>query len=125
MLPNACPKPRPKLLDKRQRQAAVDKVDREQKAICRARSGGRCEVTVLQPPQFGRVIAISCFNHASENHHLIGGSGRRNKGRSILAAHRLDVCDRCHEDITGKVLIPAVPQDKAECAATVRYERVR
>lgn len=121
MLPNACPKPRPKLLDKRQRQAAVDKVDREQRTICRARSGGRCEVIEA----FITMPHRRCDRRASENHHLIGGSGRRNKGASLYSPHRLDVCQRCHEDITGKVLVPCVEQKNAEWAATVRYERIR
>jgi hypothetical protein len=67
---------------------------------------------------------VRCQRRASENHHLIGGIGRRNKGRSILAEHRLDVCQRCHEEITGRVLVPCVEQKDAEWAATVRYERV-
>lgn len=129
MLPNAQPKPKPRLLDKRQRAADVVKVDRKQRELCHVRSGGRCEVwtdrtagTSVAPLM---IWPYRCERRANENHHLIGGIGRRNKGRSILAAHRLDVCDRCHEEITGKVLVPCVPQDKAECAATVRYERVK
>lgn len=125
MLPNAQPKPRPKLLDKRQAKADVDRIDKQERTKCRARSGGRCEVRVVRILYDGHPGAIRCTEVVRENHHLIGGIGRRNRGRSILAAHRLDVCTRCHAEITGRVLVPCVTQAKAECAATVRYERIR
>lgn len=114
------PKPRPKLLDKRQAKADVDRIDRQERVRVRARSGGRCEVRCYD---WGAQQFLPCSRRAAENHHLISGIGRRNRGRSILAAHRLDVCKQCHEEITGKVLVPCVEQAKAECAATVRYER--
>lgn len=126
MLPNAQPKPRPRLLDKRDAKAAVTEIDKKQRAICLERSMGFCEVLEASGrhpwPQRG---FQRCGRRATQNHHLLGGIGRRNKGRSILAEHRLDVCDRCHEEITGKVLVPCVEQSKAERAATVRYERIR
>jgi hypothetical protein len=125
MLPNAQPKGRPRLLEKRQARADRDRIDREERAKVRARSGGQCEVRIYDYYAFERTGRFSerCSRRASENHHLLGGIGRRNRGRSILSAHRLDVCKRCHDDITGKVLVPCVTQDQAECAATVRYER--
>lgn len=125
---NACPKPRPKLLDKREKQAGLRSKDDIQKARVRKRSGGQCEVQEQhfypmsnpeQRPQYRRCPRRS----APGNHHLIGGSGRRNKNRSILAEHRLAVCDRCHDEITNHVLVP-VDGTKKEDAATVRYERV-
>jgi hypothetical protein len=64
-----------------------------------------------------------CQRVASENHHLKYGSGRRNVGTSALARHRLQVCQSCHREITGHVLVPCVEEALAECAATVRYER--
>jgi hypothetical protein len=131
------PKPRPALLEKRQARADRDRIDREERAKVRVRSEGRCEVWAIvvalfvfdkatmrsiEPPP---TMVMRCKRRASENHHLLGGIGRRNRGRSILAAHRLDVCAKCHQEITGKVLVPCVTQDQAECAATVRYERVK
>jgi len=112
------PKPIPKLLDKRKSQADLRKLDREQRAICQARSGGRCEVRVLVPYRDSR-----CIHRATENHHLIGGMGRRNVGRSRLAEHRLHVCAYCHAEITAHVLVPCVDEAQREQAATVRYER--
>ena len=70
-------------------------------------------------------IYARCSRRAAENHHLIGGSGRRNKNRSILAAHRLDACARCHKEITHKVLLPLGETAIREAAATVTYERNR
>jgi hypothetical protein len=122
MLPNAQPKARPKLLDKRQAKADAARVDREQRAICQARSGGRCEVRVMV---VNTLIPSRCIHRATENHHLIGGIGRKNVGRSRLAEHRLHVCAYCHEEITAHVLVPCVDEAKREAAATVRYERKR
>ena len=124
----AQPKPRPKLLDQRDKQRVADAVDRTERLKCRARSGGRCEAEIIV--EHGHVGYLRlppwerCKRHATENHHLIGGIGRKNKGRSILAEHRLDVCRECHREITGKVLVPAVTQEKAERAATARYRRI-
>lgn len=116
------PKPAPKLLAKRKAKASVETTDRTERQKCHARSGGQCEVYETSPVMRG--VAMRCERRARQNHHLIGGIGRRNRGRSILAAHRLDTCDRCHEDITGNVLVP-VDGTKKEHAATVRYERIR
>jgi hypothetical protein len=113
------PKPRVKLLDKRDAQRDLAKIDKEQRAICKVRSGGRCEV-VIDPP-FPVLRGLRCIHKATENHHLIGGIGRRNKGKSILAAHRLEVCQWCHAEITGHVLVP-IGTGREE-AQTVRFER--
>lgn len=123
---NAQPKPRPQLLEKRQAKADLDKRDRIERGKCRVRSGGRCEVLLAwnYENSYGDKPITRCPRRASQNHHLIGGSGRRNKGRSILAAHRIDTCDRCHSDITGNVLVP-VDGTKREWATQVRYERRR
>lgn len=113
-----CPKPRPALLDKRDSakdQAALDRIER---ATCHARSGGRCEVIEA----CDRYV-LACVRPARENHHLIAGIGRRNRGRSILAAHRIDVCAAHHQEITGHVLQPV--GEGREDAARVRYERRR
>lgn len=119
-------KPRPKLLDKRQVKADVAKVDREENAKVRQRSGGQCEVlevhyrSLEERDDFFR----RCARRASHIHHLISGIGRRNVGRSILAAHKLHVCDLGHSEIHGHVLKP-VNATEREDASTVKYERVR
>jgi len=125
----AIPKPRPRLLEKRDRASVTAAIDRAERAKCRQRSGGRCEViTVSLVPDWAglapfRCVGRPCFRQASENHHLIGGSGRRGRGKSMLAEHRLDVCRQCHQEITGHVLVP-VGEGRKD-AATVRFERVK
>jgi hypothetical protein len=116
----ALQKPRPRLLDKRKQESERDRIDREERAKCHVRSGGWCEVYEQVP---GRRVWLRCGRRVAENHHLIGGR-MRNRGKSILMAHRLDTCSRCHEDITGNVLKPVDAIKRYE-AATVRYERVR
>jgi hypothetical protein len=118
-------KPRPKLLEKRDKQAATNALDRSENAKVKQRSGGQCEVRVCRESKqfFGRDIN-RCPLRASHVHHLISGIGRRNVGKSITAECKLHVCDRCHEEIHGHVLKP-VNATEREAAATVRYERVR
>lgn len=123
------PKDRPALLAKREKVSMKDATDRAERQKCKARSGGRCEATVVFPAQPGRgpmyamPLVCPCPRRASQNHHLIGGIGRRNAGRSISHLHRIDTCTRCHQEITHHVLVPAVSKAEAEWAATVRYER--
>jgi len=122
------PKPRPRLLEKRDAKAKVRDIDREEREKCHKRSGGQCEVKTLTPNNWNPTHSFTllrCRQRAGENHHLVSGIGRRNRGKSILAAHRLDVCKVCHAEITNHVLVPCVERDKAEAAATVRYERKR
>ena len=81
---------------------------------------GLCEVYERVP---GMRVWARCLRRATENHHLIGGR-MRNRGKSIKAEHRLDVCPKCHQEITGNVLVPEDGTKRYE-AATVRYERIR
>jgi hypothetical protein len=113
-------KPRPKLLEKRDVASKRDAKDRLERAKCRARSLGQCEVYERVP---GMRVWVRCAKRALENHHLIGGR-MRNRGKSILAEHRLDVCPDCHQEITGNVLKPE-DGTKRELASDVRYERIR
>lgn len=121
------PKTRPRKLDKDDTAAAVDAKDRAERKKCHTRSGGQCEVIEMHSNSWnpGKSWTLKrCARRASQNHHLIGGIGRRNKGKSLLAAHRIDVCDRCHDDITGNVLQPHNEAERYD-AKTVKYERVR
>jgi len=128
-------KPRPRLLEKRDKQAATNALDRAENAKVKQRSGGQCEVRemfrvdrweserVTGEPTW-RYLPHRCALRASHVHHLISGIGRRNVGRSITAECKLHVCDRCHEEIHGHVLKPVNDYEK-EAAATVRYERIK
>ena len=112
------PKPRPRLLEKRAAKAAIEQMDMDENRKVKQRSGGRCEVQVI-----GKAIIWRCPLRASHVHHLMGGIGRRNVGRSITAECKLHVCERCHEELHGHVLKPTNYYER-EDAASVRYERV-
>ncbi len=119
-------KPRPRLLEKRERRSALMSIDRAERKKCHQRSGGRCEVIEAKlKPESSAIIFQRCRGRASQNHHLLGGHGRRNIGDSILAEHRLDVCAVCHSEINAGVLRVVPPPDNGPAlyrfAATVRY----
>ena len=117
----ACPKPRPRILEKRERKAAKESQDRAERKICHVRSGGRCEVIlVTHRPEASEIVTKRCNRSARHNHHLLAGIGRRNVGASLLAAHRLDVCPDHHREIEDGILEPYV-FDEAHEAATVKY----
>lgn len=119
----AFPKPQPRLLEKRKRKSAKESQNRAERKLCRLRSGGRCEVIIVtHKPEQSALIQKRCTRAANQNHHLLGGVGRRNIGASILAQHRIDTCRSCHEEITHEVL-QAYVFDEQYDAATVRYIR--
>jgi hypothetical protein len=118
----AFPKGRPRILVKRERKSALDAKDRAERKKCHLRSGMRCEVIeVVSKPEASAIVNKRCKGKVVHNHHLIGGVGRRNIGKSILAAHRLDTCKTCHQDIEAEILVPT-DRDPTN-AATVTYER--
>ncbi len=114
-------KPRPHALVRADKQRARKAKDEAENRKVRQRSGGQCErVEEINPAIWRR-----CARRASQVHHLIGGIGRRNIAEgSVLAAHKLRVCDLCHGDITQHILVPA-PGCNRERASYVRYMRVR
>lgn len=75
--------------------------DEDESAKVKVRSGGRCEVV-----WFGRKARTvkRCDKFAAQLHHMIGGWGKRARGKSILAEHKQHVCNDCHPLITGHVL---------------------
>lgn len=116
-------KGKPFIVEKREKKSALDAKDRAEREKCHIRSGGRCEVQeVIPKPEHSLIVTKRCKRKVVHNHHLIGGNGKRNIGPSILAEHRLDTCQRCHQDIEAELLVPA-DRDKREDAATVTYER--
>jgi hypothetical protein len=115
-------KSRPKALDKADADRARDAKDKAENAKARTRAKGQCEVLILlvggaptRKPVYAR-----CPNKDTQTHHLIGGIGRRNKGKSILADYKLRVCEKCHAAITANILRPTTAQHDAY---TVRYWR--
>jgi hypothetical protein len=113
------PKPRLHAPVKADRAAERAKVDRRENAKVRARSGGRSELR-----EWINGSAVRSSQRASEIHHLIG-AGRRNRGASILAEHKLHVSALEHRDITGHVLQPVNIGQAREWAELVLYERIR
>jgi hypothetical protein len=116
-------KPRPRLLEKKDRRAAIAATDKAENTKVKARSGGQCEVIEAGTNAIFQKVTRRCPLRASHVHHLISGIGRRNVGKSIEAAHKIHVCEKCHELIHGHVLKP-INATEREAAATVRYERV-
>jgi hypothetical protein len=118
----AYPKTRVKALEKADKAKAIEAQDRKENAKARKRAKGRCEV-LTEAYCVGRtVMCLKCPRKNAHVHHLISGIGRRNMGRSILAEHKLCVCEICHHDIHAKVLQPTTATDEA---ASVRYRRAR
>ncbi len=119
------PKPEARVIVKGRRKSELEAEDRRQRQLCRLRSGGRCEVVTQTPrPEHSELRVTRCKAKATANHHLLGGVGRRNRGDSLLAIHRLDTCNSCHSLLHAKVLVP-VDRDWQYDAALVRFERVQ
>lgn len=98
-------KGRPAKLAREDRRRARQSADLIENEKVKARSGGRCEVTVNRLDRLGLWSGASrCTRRAIHIHHLLSGIGVRAHGRSLLADHKLDVCLRCHSDIHGHVL---------------------
>ncbi len=114
-------KPRPHALVVRDKRAALKAQDEAENQKVKQRSGGRCErIEEINPAIWRR-----CPRRASQTHHLIGGIGRRNIAEgSVLAEHKVHLCDLCHAEITGHILRTLAGCDR-ECASSVRYQRVR
>lgn len=122
-------KPRPKLLDRQDVARENKATDRTENAKVKKRSGGRCEVAlpmfIFHDTNVATLTLTRCERRAAHVHHLISGIGRRNRGVSILAEHKLHVCAKCHREIHGHVLNPQNATAEREAASTVTYERVR
>jgi len=122
----AFPKTRVKALDQADRTRARTAQDKAENAKAKRRAQGTCEVFCLVAvhPARGKYVGEyqRCRQVDTATHHLIGGIGRRNRGKSILAAYKLRVCAKCHDAITKNILRPTTAEHTAE---TVRYWRAR
>ena len=83
----AFPKPLPQMLEREQRRARQRARERVENATVRRRSGGRCEVVLGDQ---------RCRKAGREMHHLLGGHGRRGRGESVLATHKVHACAHHH-----------------------------
>jgi hypothetical protein len=121
----ALPKGQVRAIVKQAKAAKVATTDKKENAKAKARAKGQCEVRTKHPdsPDPNTVyVSVRCSKKDAHTHHLISGNGRRNKGKSILAAHKLRVCESCHRDIHAKILRPTSDTDEA---AKIRYFRSR
>ena len=111
----AFPKPLPQMLEREERRARQRARERVENAKVRRRSGGRCEV-VLDDRR--------CRKSGREIHHLLGGHGRRGRGESLLATHKVHACAVHHRLmqlrwITAAWTTPDTPVD------TIRFQQMR
>jgi hypothetical protein len=128
----AFPKPRPRALQKLDRQKAKQSVEDRENSIVKTRSGGRCEVaTVSIEPHIGasgtiyqKPASSRCVRRASEIHHLLSGMGRRGVKESALAQNKQHVCGVCHDLITRHIL-QGYWTDVKDRASTITYIRLR
>lgn len=118
----ALPKSRPVSLDREDRKASIASKDKAENAKAKARAKGQCEVMTVIDARSRKTIAVRCDRQDRETHHLLGGNGRRNRGKSILAEYKLRVCPTCHAEITRNIL---KPMTATHDAITVRFWRAR
>ena len=59
-----------------------------------------------------------------EIHHLLGGHGRRGRGASALATHKVHACIH-HHRLLGLKWIAATWSTPQDPVATIRFEQVR
>lgn len=88
-------KGKPQMAERDELSAKDEERDRVESVKVKARSKGRCEVTIA---------GVRCKRRAFEVHHHKGGWKVRGRGDSALAQHKTHACSDCHRLITGKVL---------------------
>lgn len=113
-------------MDTQDQKAALKDKDKKENAKAKKRAEGRCEVIESRMPVLKGAITLwhsgRCDRKDTQTHHLLGGIGRRNKGKSILAEYKLRVCAECHDAITKNILRPTTAEHDA---STVRFWRAR
>lgn len=111
----ACPKPFPQVFERQARRACQQARERLENTRVEERSGGHAQV-VLD----GR----RCRKAGREVHHLLGGHGRRGRGDSVLATHKVHACVDHHRlmDLRWIEVTWATPKHPM---ATVRFEQLR
>jgi len=87
---------------KAMRDALRKKIDRQENAKVKERSGGQCEVWF--PTASDSPSLVRCDSIATEVHHMISGRGNRARGPSLLAEHKQHCCAWHHAMITAKKL---------------------
>ncbi len=111
----AFPKPRPQFLERRQRRACQRARERLENAKVKDRSGGRCEVVLG---------GTRCRKTGRDVHHLFGGNGRRGRGDSALATHKVHTCVD-HHRLMSLLWIEVTWTTPENPVATIRFVQVR
>ena len=111
----AFPKPFPQVFERQARRACQQVRERLENAKVKERSGGRCEVVLGE---------TRCRKAGREVHHLLGGHGRRGRGDSVLATHKVHAC-LDHHRLMGLRWIEVTWATPENPMATVRFEQVR
>lgn len=93
----AFPKARPRALDKDDKKKLVVSADKAEDKLVKARSKGQCEVFVVG-------VGRCQKKGEGDPHHMLGGWGRRARGRSALAEHKQHCCKKHHDEITKHIL---------------------
>ena len=108
-LPHGKPAPQ------RTRRSQQTAKDRAESAKVRKRSGGICEIRIMDVVAVGAhqhyFRPVPCSARASHVHHLLSGIGVRGRGESAKADRKLHLCLRHHQEIHAKrlVLVPSGP----------------
>ncbi|MDA2953623.1 MAG: hypothetical protein O2976_03290 [Actinomycetota bacterium] len=111
----AFPKPVPLMLERQQRRACHEAHERRENAKVRTRSGGRCEVVLGE---------ARCRKAGREVHHLLGGHGRRGRGASALASHKVHTCVE-HHRLMGLRWIDVTWTTPEHPVASLQFRQVR
>ena len=111
----AFPKPVPQVLERQERRARQQALERKENATVRQRSDGRCEVVLGEQ---------RCRKRGREIHHLLGGHGRRGCGESVLATHKVHACVD-HHRLMGLKWIEVTWTTPQNPVATMRFVQVR
>lgn len=94
------PKPRPRALDQKDRKRKLMDLDVTESQRVRARANGRCEMR--ERLRDGTILR--CVRKSYHLDHLLGGTGRRGRGASALALHKLHLCAKCHAERHAHIL---------------------
>ena len=111
----AFPKPLPHIVERQQRRACQQARERLENTTVRKRSGGRCEVVLG---------GVRCRRAGREVHHLLGGHGRRGRGASVLATHKVDACVEHHRLMSLRWIDVTWATPDNPCAS-IQFEQVR
>ncbi len=101
-------KPEPRPVAKSKRQAIQRLIDERESALVRRRSRGVCELP-------------GCREKAEHVHHLLGGNGRRGRGESAQASHKVHICSEDHRQIHDHRI--RLSWDESDPFGTLRVQR--